>query len=95
MLDQLYPQGTLPPDLEVLDGEQNKPPMIQVETETYYSTWTAASPWDLDGIHPRVLRELAEVIVKPLSIIYQCSWSTKEVLEGWKLASMTELQEWS
>jgi len=27
-----YPQGTLDPDLEVWDGERNKPPMIQVRT---------------------------------------------------------------
>ena len=27
-----YPWGTLLPDLEVLDGEENKPPRIQVET---------------------------------------------------------------
>jgi len=29
-----YPQDTLPADVKVLDGEQNKSPMIQVETET-------------------------------------------------------------
>jgi len=27
-----YPQDTLSPDLEISDGEQNKPPMVQVET---------------------------------------------------------------
>jgi len=27
-----YPQGTVPPDLEVWDRGQNKPPSIQVET---------------------------------------------------------------
>ncbi|WP_237584555.1 hypothetical protein, partial [Salmonella sp. gx-f5] len=33
----------------------------------------------LDGIHPRVLRELAEELAKPLSIIYQQSWLSGEV----------------
>jgi len=44
-----------------------------------------------DGIHPRVLRKLAEVIAKPLSTIYQCSWSSKEVLEDCRLASVTPI----
>ncbi|KAJ7423570.1 RNA-directed DNA polymerase from mobile element jockey-like protein [Pitangus sulphuratus] len=42
-----------------------------------------------DGIHPRVMRELAEEIAKPLSIIYQQSWLTGEVPDDWKLASVT------
>jgi len=36
-----------------------------------------------DGIHPRVLRELTEVIAKVFSNIYQCSWSIREVPEDW------------
>lgn len=32
-----------------------------------------------DGIHPRVLRELAELLTKPLSIIYQQFYLTSEV----------------
>lgn len=33
-------------------------------------------------IHPRVLRQLAEVITKPLSTIHQCSWSIRESPKG-------------
>jgi len=32
-----------------------------------------------DGIHPRVLKELADVLAKPLSIICHQSWLTREV----------------
>ena len=76
-----FPRGTLPPDLEVWNEEQNKSPTIQVETV-----------WDLllhlvchksmgpDGIHLRVLRELAEVIATLLSTTDQCSWSANSQL---------------
>lgn len=43
---------------------------------------------DLDGTHPGVLRELAEVLTKLLSIVYQQSWSTREVPNDWRLASV-------
>ncbi|KAK4830877.1 hypothetical protein QYF61_013806 [Mycteria americana] len=45
----------------------------------------------LDGIHPRVLGELAEVLTKPLSILYQQSWLTGEVPADWRLASVAPI----
>jgi len=42
-----------------------------------------------DGMHSRVLRELAEVIAEPLSIIFERSWRTGEVPEDLKKASGT------
>ncbi|GAB0179661.1 mitochondrial enolase superfamily member 1 [Grus japonensis] len=41
-----------------------------------------------DGIHLRVLRELAEELAKPLSSIYQQSWLTGEVPDDWRLANV-------
>ncbi|GAB0179859.1 mitochondrial enolase superfamily member 1 [Grus japonensis] len=38
-----------------------------------------------------MLRELAEVLTKPLSIIYQQSWLTGEVLVDWKLANVMSI----
>ena len=45
----------------------------------------------LDGLHPRVLRELADAVAKPLSIILQQSWLTGNVLEDWRLANVTSI----
>jgi len=42
-----------------------------------------------DGMHPQVLRELADVIAVPLSIIFERSWRTGEVPEDWRKASVT------
>ncbi|GAB0179643.1 mitochondrial enolase superfamily member 1 [Grus japonensis] len=43
----------------------------------------------LDCIHPRVLREVAEVLTKPLSITYQQSWIAGEIPVDWRLANVT------
>jgi len=44
---------------------------------------------DPDGMHPRVLRELVDVIAEPLSIIFERSWRTGEVPEDWRKATVT------
>ncbi|PKU31106.1 rna-directed dna polymerase from mobile element jockey-like [Limosa lapponica baueri] len=46
-----------------------------------------------DGIHPRALRELAEVLTEPLSIISQQSWQTGEAPVDWRLANVTPIHK--
>jgi len=41
-----------------------------------------------DGVHPRVLKELMDVMAGPLSTIYQRSWESGEVPDDWKLANV-------
>jgi len=41
-----------------------------------------------DRIHSRVLKELADVIIRHLSIIFQQSWESGDVPVNWKLASV-------
>jgi len=43
------------------------------------------------GIHPRVLKEPADVMAGPFSIIYQRSWKSVEVHADWKLANVIPL----
>ncbi|KAK4827657.1 hypothetical protein QYF61_020429 [Mycteria americana] len=81
--------GTQPPEL---DGEQNEAPIMQGEmvSDLLHHLDTHKS-MGLDGIHPRLLRELAEVLTKPLSILYQQSWLTGEVPVDWRLANVTPI----
>ncbi|KFQ72658.1 RNA-directed DNA polymerase from mobile element jockey, partial [Phaethon lepturus] len=81
--------GTQPPELEDKGGKQNEAPTIQREMVSdllhHLDTHKSMGP---DGIHPRILRELVEVLIKSLSIIYQQSWLTGEVPVAWKLANI-------
>ena len=73
-------------------GWENDPPAIQEEIVSdllhHIDIHKSMGP---DGIHPRVLKELAGVLTKPLSIIYQQSWLTGEVPTDWKLANVTPI----
>ena len=42
-----------------------------------------------DGLHPGVLRELAEELARLLSIIYQQSWLAGEIPDDWRFTSVT------
>ena len=42
----------------------------------------------LDGIHTRVLRDLSDIIMGPLTIIFHWSWESVEVPVAWKLANV-------
>ncbi|GAB0208172.1 mitochondrial enolase superfamily member 1 [Grus japonensis] len=86
--------GIQPPELEDRDREQNEASIIQgeMDSDLLHHLDTHKS-MGLDGIHPRVLRELAEVLTKPLSIIYQQSWLTREVPVDWRLANVMPIHK--
>ena len=44
-----------------------------------------------DGVHPRVLKKLAEVVAEPLSIIFEKSWLSGEVPDDWRKGLVTPI----
>ncbi|KAJ7405033.1 hypothetical protein BTVI_70400 [Pitangus sulphuratus] len=61
------------------DRELNSPCVIQEETVcNLLSHSDPHKSMQSDGIHPRMMRELAEELTKPLSVIYHQSCLTRE-----------------
>ncbi|TRZ10286.1 hypothetical protein HGM15179_016825 [Zosterops borbonicus] len=88
------PQDNCPPGLVDDVREQNDPLVFQEEAvRELLSCLDIHKSMGPDGIHPRVMRELADELAKPLSIIYQQSWLTGEVPDDWKLANVTPIHK--
>ncbi|RMC22306.1 hypothetical protein DUI87_00618 [Hirundo rustica rustica] len=87
-------QDNCPPGL--VDGvrEQNGPLIIEeVAVRKLLKCLDIHKSMGPDGIHPRVMRELANELAKPLSIIYHQSWLTDEVPDDWKLTNVTPIHK--
>ncbi|CAM5161589.1 unnamed protein product, partial [Natator depressus] len=44
-----------------------------------------------DALHPRVLKELVDVIAEPLAVIFENSWRSGEVPDNWKKANVVPI----
>lgn len=44
-----------------------------------------------DRMHPQVLRELADIVVKPLLVIFDHSEGMGEMPKGWRKANVTPI----
>ncbi|KAJ7416828.1 hypothetical protein WISP_68273 [Willisornis vidua] len=78
-----------PPEMLDRDRELNSHSVFQQEiVSDLLSHLDPQKSMGPDGIHPRVMRELVEELVKLLSFIYQQSWLSGEVPDDWKVANV-------
>lgn len=61
----------------------NSLPLYKIRFETIWGTWTQRSPQVADRIHPRVSRETADVVAKPLSDVFLKSCQSNEIPCDW------------
>ena len=55
------------------------------------SLWQGLNPHKsvgLEGIHPRVVREVADVVARPPPIIFEQSWRSGDIPDAWKGANV-------
>ncbi|KAJ7423568.1 hypothetical protein BTVI_09351 [Pitangus sulphuratus] len=87
-------QDNWPPELADRDRKPNSPLIIQEGTGSdLLSHLDPHKFMGLEGIHTRVMRELAEELAKLVCVLYQQSWLSGEVPDDWKLVNVTPIHK--
>jgi len=72
-----------------VDANTDPPPVQEVLVCELLQELDPYKSMGPDNIHPRVLRELADIIARPLSIIFEKLWRSGDIPEDSKKASVT------
>ncbi|TRZ07292.1 hypothetical protein HGM15179_019816, partial [Zosterops borbonicus] len=76
------------PELEDHGYENDKLPVSPETVQDLLLHLDSYKSMGPDEIHPKMLKELADVIVRPLSMISQWSWESGEVPVDWTLGNI-------